>query len=315
MLTKLTNEKKSSFLSFRLTLFLTVTSEKQAESLTFFITQFIDICLKRPKTQTVLIIILIQPPNNPHFKQFSSIKSMILSAQSKYKASSFKIFLLNVESGQGSKIPNEIGLIDLIWKKYFNLVSKSIIMNSKINCLMNLEFLNRVQINTIKGHQVFFPIPFLEYKLRPNDGQSSSNYLGFDIKKSNGRFNEKDFRFYSFYFDDYWKARQMIQDQFPIVNTLSDLKKDMWYDSSFDIFQLFLSYNCHNYKFKLNILRAVEPELKLRYFEFNCEEQESNLFSIQTCNESFFSFGSASQLAQLILDYKKSKNNEENNDT
>lgn len=269
--------------------------------------------MKHAEAQNFLIIFLIQPPNNSNLNLYSNIESLILSAQTKQKSPNFKIILQTVESGQKSKIPNEIGLIDLMSKKYSTILSNSIIMNCKSNCLLSLDFLKRVRMNTIKGHQVFFPIPFVEYQLRPKDGQRLSNNYDFDINKLNGRFDINDYRFYSFHFDDYWKARAMIVNQLPIADNVKDLKRDVWYDSRLDLMQLFLNYNCQNQQSKLNIFRAIEPELKLKHFKMDCHQQESNVISIQNCNQSnLYSIGSTFQLSRIISEYKRSNKHKNN---
>ncbi len=61
------------------------------------------------------------------------------------------------------------------------------------------EFLNRVRLNTIRGRQAFFPIPFSEYApslVYPSNQPQPSSIV---INKNVGYFNTASFEFASFY--------------------------------------------------------------------------------------------------------------------
>uniref|UniRef100_A0A915D3A2 Hexosyltransferase n=1 Tax=Ditylenchus dipsaci TaxID=166011 RepID=A0A915D3A2_9BILA len=61
------------------------------------------------------------------------------------------------------------------------------------------EFLDRVRINTIRHHQVFFPIPFAEF-----------NPV---VHKNYGIFDENDFKAFSVYGADYTSLRSKLSQQ------------------------------------------------------------------------------------------------------
>ena len=72
---------------------------------------------------------------------------------------------------------------------------------------LRVEFLKRVRLNTIQGHQVFFPIPFVAYSpLVHSDKMSDTleqTLRTLDITRSQGYFDNDFFTVCSFYNEDY----------------------------------------------------------------------------------------------------------------
>ena len=76
-------------------------------------------------------------------------------------------------------------------------------------CLpIKLGLLNRVRLNTIRGMQVFFPIPFVEYLPAISNSSSTQNVdVEIEINKNVGYFDSLSYEFASFYNVDFQTSR------------------------------------------------------------------------------------------------------------
>ena len=180
----------------------------------------------------------------------------------------------------------------------------SIIVLSTSNTLINSNYLARIQLNTIKGHQIFFPIPFQAYNLRPSSSGSSSEY-SWKITKDSGFFNWFDYRHAAFYMEDLEKALKTVLAPSVLANLKTKTNKLL---DDYDLLELFLQFNCQSpERTVLHILRSIEPKLKLSYRDENCD-QKADKFTQQWCNMTLvYSFGNKAQMANLIFNYKKIK--------
>jgi hypothetical protein len=155
------------------------------------------------------------------------------------------------------------------------------------------EFLNRVRLNTIKGNQIFFPIPFNEYS--PNIIYPSRPFpLDVEIHKNVGYFNLETYEYVSYYNLDYILTRNeylknlKIKNSSKITNYLTDL---------YDLF----STNQALYS-----LRATDQALKCRWSLINdCDKKKINNISNnekQRClNQRDYSLGTKTQLAVFLM--------------
>lgn len=66
------------------------------------------------------------------------------------------------------------------------------------------DFLNRVRLNTIRGTQVFFPVPFSEYSPAI---VNVSPFQEIDINKNIGHFDPMSFEFVGFFNSDFKTTR------------------------------------------------------------------------------------------------------------
>ncbi|XP_074659308.1 chondroitin sulfate synthase 2-like [Tubulanus polymorphus] len=123
----------------------------------------------------------------------------------------------------------------------------SIMFLGSVTMHMNLQFVNRVRINTIRGQQVFFPIGFWQYDPRFT-GNNSTN---FDVHKDNGYFNTHSAEHASFYASDFLAAD----------NKSHNGRNE---GSSSTIMDMFVQFS------DVHILHGIDPDLRLAYKPFNC---------------------------------------------
>jgi hypothetical protein len=132
------------------------------------------------------------------------------------------------------------------------------------------EFLNRVRLNTIKEHQVYFPIAFYQYN--PNVVNEESRYIDeVDIHKTFGYFNVYSFEFVSFYNYDYNTTRYSYLDSIIPLNSTkkANFKTINLPDYCLDLYELFITNR------NLHILRASDQALKYRwYLVENCDKRK-----------------------------------------
>ncbi len=161
---------------------------------------------------------------------------------------------------------------------------------------MELDFLNRVRMNTIRGTQVFFPVPFVQFnpkivslmpekkgtsaakKPRSRNARTSDS---FDVHKNVGQFDEHDYTIASFYGSDYAEFRPRIQQKLNRIET--------------DIVSIFLGVQT------IHVMRAVDPDLKIWYHEKICDPRltERNYGNCLASKRE--GLASKAQLAHLIL--------------
>lgn len=290
----------------RIILLLPIRGEEDLELASSFLQQYSNACLKKANHQTFLILLLFYSPNDDK-NMYAHIKTQATQIQMKYKTNSAKIAWISILSTKEKKVPTELAFMDLISKKLSTNFLNSLILLCRTTMILTLDFLNRVRLNTIIKYQIFFPIPFVEFRLRSQIKSANNN---FDVRKDNGYFDNADFNFVSFYLSDYLTARKAVEHILPIITQDQELTNDIYYESSIDIFQMFLTYNeyqsrkSETKKDTYFIMRAVEPELKLKNEGVNdCNRYESNTRSQSTCERrTFLGMGSKSLLASFIVE-------------
>lgn len=160
---------------------------------------------------------------------------------------------------------------------------------------IQIEFLNRVRLNTIRNYQVFFPIPFNEYMpniiypMRPFPDE-------VEINKNVGYFNTFTYEYVSFYNSDYLSIKKEV---------LANLKSDKALNESLvnladyanDLYDLFATNK------NLNILRATDQALKCRWhFSENCEKKQgSNNEKLRCLRQKETGLGTKAQLAMHLM--------------
>ena len=187
---------------------------------------------------------------------------------------------------QTDSVPNELEILDHALKD-FRIDSLVAMVTPGVQ--MEIDYLNRVRLNTIGGTQVFFPITFWQYKTNlAYDGGDVPTAV--ELSGKYGHFDIHSYEHFSFYVSDYYNAKKSI--------SAVEMKK-------FNTFNFFLKFK------KLHIFRAAEPALRHRWKNITCDNVSPD--QLDVCHQrSHESLASRSQLAKLIFEYEdehsKSKN-------
>ncbi|KAL7641451.1 UNVERIFIED_CONTAM: hypothetical protein RMT77_007322 [Armadillidium vulgare] len=194
--------------------------------------------------------------------------------------------------------PSNFALIDLSLKKFSN---DSLILIIDVSSIFQPDFINRVRMNTIRGWQIFSPIPFILY--HPDLVEDSKSYSKKEIKTKNGHFDKYYFDAISFYADDYMKARQLIWRNVPLFRSEKNLKNDRK-SYNITVYEMFVQ------NASLHVLRGVEPSIVLPYEPIQCSaEYTSNVSEVDSLCEKrqIYSFGQRNVLSNLIYEYYQVK--------
>jgi len=125
---------------------------------------------------------------------------------------------------------------------------------------INFEFLNRCRMNTIKGWQAFFPIPFSQYnpKILYKDSAPPDQ---IEIKPNFGHFDIYSFDEVCIFNSDYINARALLLESINAHETQISMMEAV---DTMDIYDVLIKYS------QLHIFRAVEPQLTRRYSHRSC---------------------------------------------
>lgn len=201
------------------------------------------------------------------------IKELITGLEKKYSSittSSSRILqaevTINNETLYLSESYRQLSAIEIVSQK---LPLEELILITPPGIDFQSEFLNRVRLNTIKEHQVYFPIAFYQYN--PNVVNEESRYIDeVDIHKTFGYFNVYSFEFVSFFNYDYNNTRYLFLDSILSLNSTKkiNLKTVNLGDYCLDLYELFITNK------KIHILRAPDLALKYRWFLLeNCDKR------------------------------------------
>lgn len=95
--------------------------------------------------------------------------------------------------------------------------------------------------------------------------------------------------------------RKSLQPHIPMAHTDSNvfgLVKILHDENIKSLFDMFVSLS------NLHSFRAVEPALKIRYKDINCDNTYQNDSLYKTCiRQKYLSLGNRNQLVRLIVDY------------
>jgi len=195
-------------------------------------------------------------------------------------------------------------ILDLSSKK---LSPESLTLFIQANTDLKLDYLNRVRMNTIKGTQVFSPIPFTEFNPTIVYRNISLRKPALEIHKNSGRFDTFNMRHVSFYFADYLSARSKLVSYLPEVKVDRDIVR------MFEVYEREAPFNGVRTlvdmfsRDKVNVLRGAEPALRLFHTEVQCGPRQADSSpradNFNDClNSHAVSMGTRSQLASFILD-------------
>jgi hypothetical protein len=187
-----------------------------------------------------------------------------------------------------------------------NLSPDALIFVTPPGIEFDVEFLNRVRLNTIKENQIFFPIAFYQY--HPNIIYEQKPYPEqIDLNKNIGYFNIYSYEFGSFYNFDYINTRNVfLANHFnTTVDKASQLSTTINIaDYIVDLYELFRSNR------SLHLIRATDQSLKYRWHLIdNCESRRDKE-EIERCLARIErGLGNRAQLAlHLVQFYKDGEN-------
>ncbi|XP_076242924.1 chondroitin polymerizing factor [Calliopsis andreniformis] len=287
----------------RVNVILNIDSTKKEAALQF-LEQYAIECMEK-KYKTFLMMVLLYDFNSPSKGKgdiFYDIKQYALMVAEKYKKNQSKITWLSI------RLPSNVTTIDLnpmldvaiadLCVKKFS--PESLILFAETGIQLRLDYLNRIRMNTISQYQIFSPIPFVEFHpdiVHMNDVKG----IETDINRNHGRYDEYNYNNIAFYVRDYNAMRRTVETSIPIVHSDRDilsllkLSQDVPVTS---LFEMFVSFS------NIHVLRAVEPGLKVKYKNIDCNgTYNNNIYKICIRSKNFH-LGRRSQLARLVLDYK-----------
>ncbi|XP_037075506.1 chondroitin sulfate synthase 2-like [Pollicipes pollicipes] len=194
-----------------------------------------------------------------------------------------------------TKAPSQFFIMDAVSKK---VSSKALILLFNEPALeYDSELFNRARMQTIRGWEIFCPIPWVEYHpdLIYNDGARGDK---LEIHKNYGHFDGDFYGILSFYMDDYLTMREKTLSDIPRFHSSSPAadQPDL---HPYDLYGAFLRHS------GLHAHRAVDPSFRLYYFTRTCPASP-RVFHQRACVNSLLAgIGSQHQLAEVLEEYRK----------
>ncbi|XP_071454752.1 chondroitin sulfate synthase 2 [Hetaerina americana] len=284
---------------------------------------------------TYLLLVLLYDPLMPGKGTkddiFGKVKGEALSVGSTLRAAptgpvgGSGIAWVSLKSPTGGLRVPEFAILDMAVKK---VMPDSLLLYTRPNAILHLDFMNRVRMNTILGWQVFSPIPFAEY--HPEVVYTGPDLINrpveLDVNKSYGHFDSFDVEHLSFYAKDYLTARKKIEDEVPLVRNDKDVSRGhgMTTKDYPSLYSMFVKAS------QLHMLRGVEPSLRLWHPLSHVPGQsvvspekyggQGNGMILPNCKptlpvnvfsecllHSDLSLGTRAQLGSLLLQYREQK--------
>lgn len=263
----------------RVTIVLWVFSD-QLDEAQKFLDHFASL-MKKGDRVTLLLVFLLR--NNVSEKAFDPIRTVAEDYSKRFGKSLSRIAILKVQCPD--HLP-EFGLVDIVASK---LKPDDVILLVQSNARFNVNFLNRVRMNTIRREQAFLPIPFAQFNPR-----ITKTSQPVSLSKDGGFFDEEYVDIWSIFAGDYLEIRKTLP-QIPLATVSADLDREAYRGSAFGIAELLLISK------QLHVMRATEPELRLQYVRRDCERTCSNLQQVAWCYRSQkTTLGNKKQLALLL---------------
>ncbi|XP_022905297.1 chondroitin sulfate glucuronyltransferase [Onthophagus taurus] len=258
--------------------------ENELNEAYLFLNNFVpNVMDKRDKI--VLMFVLLygyDSSNRGETDVFKKVKELAVEISRRYhsedtKAAWISIRLPNNEVKIGSAPSLKFGIVDLSLRK---IGLDGLILYLDVYAQVNVEFLNRVRMNTIDNFQTFSAIPFRQYN------PLITKIDRVEVHKNVGQFDKEEFDYVSFYGRDYVKARKLHELKLPIVRVDEDLINiiDEDHKRVGNIYEMFLEFS----EDQIHNMRATDAALFVRYHE---KKDRNNLF-----------LGNKAQLAKVILD-------------
>lgn len=269
---------------------LLVIEENEVQATLEFLQRF-DANIMEKKEKVLLMLVFLYQATTPSKGDgdvFGAVKDAAIRYSNKYKSEDTKVAWVSIRlpqlpagqyiSRHEYKVLNFVA-IDLALKKIG--VENLILFMTPFGDLQ-VDFLNRVRMNTVINFQIFSVIPFRFY--HPDLVEYDREKL--EINKNNGHFDPECYEFVAFYGRDYVTARKRSKHLVPltrvdndIVNVLQDVYKERG-----NVFRMFVEFAK-----ELHCLRAPDMSLKVKYHE-EMDENRNNWF-----------LATKTQLAKVIL--------------
>lgn len=228
------------------------------------------------KDNSVLCLYLIYKKEKFSSDPFVNVKSTVASITSQPNSNN-KIMMKSVEMNLSSI--KEMEFYDVIVSDFS---ASTLVSMVTPGMELELDYINRIRMNTIAGVQIYFPISYWQYK--PNLAYDQKPYPDMvELTQKYGHFEPLSFFHCSFYVSDFQKARRSL--------TANEVKH-------FSLIDMFLKYQ------KLHIFRAAEPALKNRWQNITCND-ETNLQGEHCLERRNQNLATRAQLAKLLFDYNE----------
>ncbi|XP_072746635.1 chondroitin sulfate synthase 2 [Anoplolepis gracilipes] len=287
----------------RINIIITINLNKKQDALNFM-EHYAQDCMEK-KYKTFLMMVLLynfDSPSKGKGDVFYEVKKYILMLNEKYKKDQSRITWLSI------RLPSNVTSIDLnpmlkiavtdLCAKKFS--PESLVLLMEVGTKLKIDYLNRVRMNTISRYQIFNPIPFIEFhpdiiyadEAAPNEVDVNSNY---------GKYDEQNYNNIAFYIKDYNAMRQTVETSIPLARSDKDiatLLKLSKHSPVTSLFEMYVSFS------NMHIFRAVEPTLKIKYKDINCDDASNDSIHNSCLKLRNNHLGKRSQLARLILDYQ-----------
>lgn len=265
-----------------------------------FLEDYAKVCLEN-QDNTVLTLVFIYDPRSPGKGEkndiFAQLKSLVSSYASKYRSRGAKLSWISIKSS--GITPSELGILDLIVRK-FSL--ETLFHICKPDMEIKAEYLNRVRMNTIRGWQVYSPIPFVQYHPGIVYVQKPPPAT-IEVNKIYGHFDMHSYEHMSFYGADYMAGRKVIEAELPLIRLDKDLRSEKHRHPRYGLYRMFVLMG------NIHILRAPEPALLERYILRTCEPTK-NEESYRSCLYSRAEgLASRAQLGALVLEHLNQRTN------
>jgi hypothetical protein len=233
------------------------------------------------KDNSILCLYLLHKKEKFTSDSFVNIKSTVASITSQPNANN-KIMMKSVEINYATI--KEIDLYDVIISDFS---ASTLVSIATPGMELELDYINRIRMNTIVGVQIFSPISYWQYK--PNLAYDQKPYPDMvELNQKYGHFDALSFVDCSFYVSDFQKARRSL--------TALEVK-------SFSLVSMFLKYQ------KLHIFRAAEPSLKYRWQNITCSR--ASLQRDHCVERQHQHLATRAQMAKLLFEYGEMDEGEE----
>lgn len=249
-----------------------------------FVHRFIQHCLLAGDTAKLIVVIEMDRDQQSQ-TDFNRILEICEKAEAQVIAKRGRggvkegLKFINLMAVSGEQSPPILSLVDSVVAKFGRDHLYLVIPHW---AEVRPDFLNRVRLHTIRGYQIFSPIPFS--KFNPKLTQMPTQPPAFEVHKSLGHFDRHNYDVAGFYGSDYLVKR-------------GKLGSDLLYH--YDLVNVYFDSDIH-------IMRAIDPSLILQHREKFCDHKMTEKLYSRCLISAKEGLASRSQLAQLIFNQQTS---------
>ncbi|XP_043210835.1 chondroitin sulfate synthase 2-like [Amphibalanus amphitrite] len=192
--------------------------------------------------------------------------------------------------------PSQFDMVDTVGEQTRGRWQQALVLLLSEPVEFNSELLNRARMQTIRGWEVFCPIPWVEYY--PAVGYYGTTNLRPDkleLRKDYGHFDGEHYAIMSFYMDDYKIVREQTLDSIPMgVPRVGGSSSRLPYD----LYGAFVKFS------GLHVHRAVDPSFRLFYFERSCPAPALYFYQKACESSQMHGLGPHDKLSRLLADFR-----------